>query len=124
MVEQVKVLDIGPGARTVNAATEVAAGNAALRNIKGSVKMVDGKEIWVSLGSNNGFSIGDKVKIYKPVEKKNKKGEVVATTYETVGEITLKKVQKDKSVGEYAGTAQISEDWAATDAAVDIEKLE
>ena len=92
--------------------------------MKGAVQLVDGKEIWVSLGSKNGFQKGDKLKIYKPVEKKNSKGVVVATTYEVVGEITLTKVQKDKSMGEYSGGAQISEDWAVTDASVDIEKLD
>jgi curli biogenesis system outer membrane secretion channel CsgG len=124
IIQQVSVLQVGPGARTLNGAAEAAAGAAALRNIKGTVKLVEGKEIWVSLGSNNGFAKGDKVKIYKPVEKKNKKGEVIATTYEPVGEIILLKVQKDKSMGEYSGAAQISEDWAATDATVDIEKLD
>ena len=124
IVAKVGVLQVAPGTRAQQAETEAAAGSAALRNIKGVVKMVEGKEIWVSLGSNNGFAKGDKVKIYKPVEKKNKKGEVVATTYESVGEIILTKVQKDKSMGEYAGAAQISEDWAAADAAVDIEKIE
>ena len=97
---------------------------AALRNVKGVVKLVEGKEVWVSLGSNNGFSKGDKVKIYKPVEKKNKKGEVIATTYEPAAEIILVKVQKDKSMGVYAGGETISEDWVVADAAVDIEKIE
>jgi curli biogenesis system outer membrane secretion channel CsgG len=124
IIEKVGTLQVGPGARTLNSEAEAAAGNAALRNIKGTVKLVEGKEVWVSLGANNGFAKGDKVKIYKPVEKKNKKGEVVATTYEFAGEITLSKVQKDKSMGEYSGTAPIAEDWAAVDAALDIEKLE
>lgn len=124
IVEKLKTLDVGPGARTLNAANAAAAGASALRNVKGVVKLVEGKEVWVSLGANNGFAKGDKVKIYKPVEKKNKKGEVVATTYELVTEITLIKVQKDKSMGEYTGAAEIGEDWAATDAAVDIEKLD
>jgi len=124
IAEKLKTLDVGPGARTLNAANAAAAGASALRNVKGVVKMVEGKEVWISLGANNGFAKGDKVKIYKPVEKKNKKGEVIATTYELVTEMTLLKVQKDKSMGEYTGTAEIGEDWAATDAAVDIEKLD
>lgn len=124
IVEQVKKLDVGPGGRTLAAQSAAAEKAASLRNVKGSVQMVDGKEIWVSLGSKNGFQKGDKLKIYKPVEKKNSKGVVVATTYEAVGEITLMKVQKDKSMGEYSGAAQISEDWTVTDASVDIEKLE
>src|SRR6266567_5925889 len=124
IVEKLKTLDVGPGARSLNADAAAAAGATALRNVKGVVKLVEGKEVWVSLGSNNGFAKGDKVKIYKPVEKKNKKGEVVATTYESVTEIILEKVQKDKSMGQNSGTAEIGEDWAATDAAVDIEKLD
>jgi curli biogenesis system outer membrane secretion channel CsgG len=124
IVEKVKTLDVGPGARTMNASKEASGAASALRNVKGVVKLVEGKEIWVSLGANNGFAKGDKVKIYKPVEKKNKKGEVVATTYELITEITLIKVQKDKSMGEYTGSSEIGEDWAATDAAVDIEKLD
>lgn len=124
IVEQVKKLDVGPGGRTLAADSAAAEKASALRNVKGSVQMVDGKEIWVSLGSKNGFQKGDKLKIYKPVDKKNSKGVVVATTYEVVGEITLIKVQKDKSMGEYTGAGQISEDWAVTDAAVDIEKLD
>lgn len=124
IVDQVKKLDIGPGGRTLAAQSAAAEKAASLRNVKGAVQMVDGKEIWVSLGSKNGFQKGDKLKIYKPVEKKNSKGVVVATTYEVVGEITLVKVQKDKSMGEYSGSAQISEDWAVTEASVDIEKLE
>jgi curli biogenesis system outer membrane secretion channel CsgG len=124
IVEQVKKLDVGPGGRTLAAESAAAEKAASLRNVKGSVQMVDGKEIWVSLGSKNGFQKGDKLKIYKPVEKKNSKGVVVATAYEAIGEIILVKVQKDKSMGEYSGAAQISEDWAVADASIDIEKLE
>jgi curli biogenesis system outer membrane secretion channel CsgG len=124
IVEQVKKLDIGPGGRTLAAEGAAAEKAAALRNVKGAVTLVDGKEIWVSLGSKNGFQKGDKLKVYKPVEKKNSKGVVVATTYEVIGELILIKVQKDKSMGEYSGAAQISEDWAVADATVDIEKLD
>jgi curli biogenesis system outer membrane secretion channel CsgG len=124
IVEQVKKLEVGPGGRALAAQSAAAEKAAALRNVKGSVQLVDGKEIWVSLGAKNGFQKGDKLKIYKPAEKKNSKGVVVATTYEVIGEITLVKVQKDKSMGEYSGAAQISEDWAVTDASVDIEKLD
>jgi curli biogenesis system outer membrane secretion channel CsgG len=124
ITEKVSTLHLEAGARSVNAANEAAAASAALKNVKGVVKMVEGKEIWVSLGANNGFAKGDKVKIYKPVEKKNKKGEVVATTFEPVTEITLTKVQKDKSMGENNSGAEVSEDWAAAEASVDMEKLE
>jgi curli biogenesis system outer membrane secretion channel CsgG len=124
IIDKVKTLNVGPGARTINNANEAAAGAAALRNVKGVVKLVDGNEIWVSLGGNSGFAKGDKIKIYQPIEKKNKKGEVVATTYEPVAEIILLKVQKDKSMGTYTGSGKIAEDFVAADAAVDIEKVE
>jgi curli biogenesis system outer membrane secretion channel CsgG len=124
IIDKVKTLNVGPGARTVNNANEAAQNAAAVKNVKGVVKLVDGNEIWVSLGAGNGFAKGDKVKIYQPIEKKNKKGEVVATTYELVAEITLDKVQKDKSMGTYTGTGKVAEDFIAADAAADIEKLE
>ena len=124
IIDRVKTLNVGPGARTLNNQAEAAQNAAAIRNVKGVVKMVDGPEIWVSLGAGNGFGKGDKIKIYQPVEKKNKKGEVVATTYEPVAEIILTKVQKDKSMGTYTGSAKIEEDFVAADAAADIEKLE
>ena len=124
ITEKVRVLDLAPGARqAINGAVAAEQRNAP-RNIKGTVTLVDGKEVWVSFGANNGFAKGDKVKIYKPVEKKNSKGVIVATTYQLAGEIVLTKVQKDKSMGEYSGSAQISEDFAAADANVDIEKVE
>ena len=124
IIEKVKTLNVAPGMRTVNNANEAAQAAAAVRNVKGIVKLVDGAEIWVSLGANNGFAKGDKIKIYQPIEKKNKKGEVVATTYESVAEIILSKVQKDKSMGTYTGSAQIAEDFVAADAAADIENIE
>jgi hypothetical protein len=55
------------------------------------------------------------------------KAQNVAYWQPTMGEglaQMLVKVQKDKSMGEYPGAAQISEDWAVTDASVDIEKLD
>jgi curli biogenesis system outer membrane secretion channel CsgG len=124
ITDKVSTVTLGPGARSAAAADQAAAASAALRNVKGVVKLVEGKEVWVSLGANNGFAKGDKIKIYKPVEKKNKKGEVVATDYQLVTEITLSKVQKDKSMGENTSSAEVNEDWAAADAAVDMNKLD
>jgi curli biogenesis system outer membrane secretion channel CsgG len=124
ITDKVSTVTLGPGARSVAAADEAAAASAALRSVKGVVKLVEGKEVWVSLGANNGFAKGDKIKIYKPVEKKNKKGEVVATDYQLVTEITLTKVQKDKSMGENTSGNEVNEDWAAADSAVDMNKLD
>ena len=124
IIDKVKTLNVGPGARTLNNESEAAANAAAVRNVKGVVKMVDGPEIWVSLGAANGFAKGDKIKIYQPVEKKNSKGEVVTTTYEPVADIVLTRVQKDKSMGSYTGSAKIKEDYIAVDAAADIDKMD
>jgi curli biogenesis system outer membrane secretion channel CsgG len=124
IVDKVKTLNVGPGARTLANEQEAAANAAAIRNVKGVVKLVDGAEIWVSLGAANGFSKGDKIKIYQPIEKKNSKGEIVATSYEPVAEIILTKVQKDKSMGAYTGSAKIQEDYVAVDAAADIDKMD
>jgi curli biogenesis system outer membrane secretion channel CsgG len=123
IVEEVRKIDLAAGGRTVNDEAATAASAAALRNVKGEVKYANGKEIWISLGSNQGFKEGDKVNIYKSIEKKNKKGEVIATDYEPVTEITLLKVQKDKSMAEYTGAAAIEEGWPAAGASVDIAKL-
>ena len=73
IVDKVKTLNVGPGARTLNNATEAAQNAAALRSVKGVVKLVDGSEIWVSLGANSGFAKGDKVKIYQPVGRRTRK---------------------------------------------------
>jgi curli biogenesis system outer membrane secretion channel CsgG len=123
IVDKVAPLNLAPGKRgAVNQANADAA-KLALRSVKGVVKLVDGKEIWVSLGAKIGFAAGDKIKIYKPIERKNSKGEVITTTFQEAAEIVLSKVQEGMSMGEYTGPAKISEDWAAADAALDIEKL-
>jgi hypothetical protein len=124
IIDKVKTLNVGPGTRTLANQQEAAQNAAAIRNVKGSVKLVDGNEIWVSLGAANGFAKGDKIKIYQPVEKKNSKGEVVTTTYEPIAEIVLSRVQKDKSMGTYTGSAKIVEDYVAVDAAADIDKMD
>jgi curli biogenesis system outer membrane secretion channel CsgG len=124
IIDKVKTLNVSSGARTFNNQNEAAQAAAAIRNVKGVVKLVDGGEIWVSLGTANGFAKGDKIKIYQPIEKKNSKGEVVATSYEPVAEIILTKVQKDKGMGTYSGSAKIMEDFVAIDAAADIDKME
>jgi curli biogenesis system outer membrane secretion channel CsgG len=124
IVDSVRGIQLAPGARTTLAAGQEQKARAALRAVRGTVELVDGKDIWVSLGSKNGFAKGDKVKLYQPIEKKNQQGKVVLTTYKEVGEIELIKVQKEKSMGLYAGSATINEGWAAVDAAADIESIE
>jgi curli biogenesis system outer membrane secretion channel CsgG len=123
MVGQVKGLKVGPGARVT--LREQARNNevAKARQIKGKVSAVDGREVWLSLGSNHGFAKGDKVAIYKPIPKKNRKGEVIATTYEQVAVVKLSKVQKDCSAAECGASANVCEDWPAAAADLDIEQL-
>jgi curli biogenesis system outer membrane secretion channel CsgG len=124
IVGSVKALQLSPGARSTQAAESEQQARAALRKIRGTVELVDGKEIWVSLGTKNHFAKGDKIKLYQPIEKKNQQGKVILTTYNEVGEIELIKVQKDKGMGVYSGSATINEGWTAVDAGVDIDSLE
>jgi len=49
IIGKVKTLDVGPGARTLNNESAAAANAAAMRNVKGIVKLVEGSEVWVSL---------------------------------------------------------------------------
>lgn len=114
IVESVKAIQLAPGGHTTSAANEQQKAQSSLRKIRGTMELVDGKDIWVSLSSKTGFAKGDKSKLYQPIEKKNQQGNVVLTTYKEVAEIELVKVQKDKS----------SEGWAAVDAAIDIDTIE
>jgi curli biogenesis system outer membrane secretion channel CsgG len=124
IVEEVKKLSLGPGARVAIQEQETKTAALTLRRVAGAVELIDGKEIWISLGSKNGFAKGDKIKIYKPIEKKNQQGKVVLTLKKEIGEIVLSKVQRDKSMGEYQGTETIGEGWMVADAAIDIDSLE
>jgi len=124
IVADVKKINLGPGARVAVQQEEAKAAALSLRRVSGMVELVDGKDIWISLGSKNGFAKGDKIKIYQPIEKKNQAGKVILTVKKEVGEITLSKVQRDKSVGEYKGTETIGEGWIVADAVLDIDSLD
>jgi len=124
IVESVKAIQLAPGGRSTSAVAGEQKAKSALRKIRGTVELVDGKDIWISLGSQNGFAKGDKIKLYQPIEKKNQQGKVVLTTYKEVAEIELVKVQKDKSMGVNAGSGTIGEGWAAADAGIDIDIIE
>ncbi|HEY0552206.1 MAG TPA: CsgG/HfaB family protein, partial [Verrucomicrobiae bacterium] len=124
IVEDVKKINLGPGGRTTIQAEETKTASLALRRVIGTVDLVDGKEVWISLGSKNGFAKGDKIKIYKPLEKKNQAGKVILTIKKEVGEIVLSKVQKDKSMGEFKGAETVGEGWLVADAAIDIDSIE
>ena len=123
IVVEVAAFNLPAGKRAGVNQANAAAAKLALRSIKGKVKLVEGKQIWMSLGATNGFAKGETIKIYKPIEKKNSKGEVITTTYQEVATIVLSKVQDAMSMGEYTGQAKLEEDMAAVDAARDIDTL-
>src|SRR5436190_4381514 len=53
IVEDVKKINLGPGGRTTIVAEEAKTANLALRRVIGTVDLVDGKEVWISLGTKN-----------------------------------------------------------------------
>jgi curli biogenesis system outer membrane secretion channel CsgG len=114
--------EVAEAAAAASAKHDVAAA-AEKRKVKGEVLLVEPGKVMVSLGAQQGIQKGDKVKIYRAVEKKNKAGKVIATEYEAVAEVEINKVQKDRSWGTYAGAAKVEEGFAAAHASVDIDDL-
>jgi curli biogenesis system outer membrane secretion channel CsgG len=85
---------------------------AAVKNTPGKVLAVPSKGvIIVSLGSQQGFKSGDKLRLYETVDTKDDKGEVVFTEEKLVGEVTLDSVQNDRSKASYAGAAEVKAGW-------------
>ena len=93
-------------------------------NVLKQVLLVDGDDVWVSLGSNHGFAKGDRVAVYKKLEKRNKAGLVVVTDFEPVCEIEVMKIQGDKSCGRKATKVSIDEGASVALAGLEISKLE
>jgi len=92
------------------AAVDAAA--AALKKTAGKVLAVPAKGVLiVSLGSQQGFKNGDKLRLYEAVETKDDKGEVVFTEEKLIGEITLESVQAERSKAAYSGAAEIKAGW-------------
>ncbi len=107
-----------PGRQQVKAKAaqeQVAAANsavAALRTTPGKVVAVPAKGVLiVSLGSKQGFKVGDKLKLYETVDLKDDKGAVVFTEEKLAGELTLDAVQDDKSKASYTGSAEVKAGW-------------
>ena len=94
-----------------------------VRNVTGAVLAVNEGVVCISLGSELGFKLGDKVKVYRPLEVKNKNGEVVTTTHKLVTEITLTEVQANTSLGTCTSAVPIEEGWVVADAAVDLKSV-
>ena len=98
-------------AATAGQAAQSAAAEAA-RSAPGKVLAVAGKGVLViSLGTQNGFKAGDKLKLYKTEDLKDDQGNVVFTEEKLVGEITLDSVQAERSKATYSGSEEVKAGW-------------
>ena len=95
----------------------------AQRSCKAEVLLVESDNVWVGLGASRGFVKGDRLKVYRKVEKKNKAGDVVVTDYSEVCELELTKVQDEKSCARRMTKASIEEGWIAALSNLDIESI-
>lgn len=86
-----------------------AAKRDSLRRSKGEVLLVDGDDVWTNLGTSRGFNKGDKIVVYRKIEKRNKAGIVVVTDFEPVCELEIVKVQGNKSCGRKPQKVNIEE---------------
>ena len=85
---------------------------SAMKSVPGKVLAVPSPGIViVSLGSKQGFKVGDKVKIYETVDTKDDKGNVVFTDEKLVGELVLETVQDDRSKARYEGVVEVKAGW-------------
>ena len=85
---------------------------SAMKSVPGKVLAVPSPGIViVSLGSKQGFKVGDKVKIYETVDTKDDKGNVVFTDEKLVGELVLETVQDDRSKARYEGVVDVKAGW-------------
>jgi len=75
VIRQVRGTQIGPGERALAVAHNQRAVRTALRRTEGTVQLVDGKEVWVSLGSKDGLEKGESLSVYEPCPKRNSRGE-------------------------------------------------
>jgi curli biogenesis system outer membrane secretion channel CsgG len=101
-------------AAVANQQAEVATAAAeALRATPGKVLAVAGKDsVIISLGSKQGFKVGDKLSLYETVDTKDDEGKVVFTEEKLVGEITLQSVQEDRSKASYSSSQTVKAGWA------------
>jgi curli biogenesis system outer membrane secretion channel CsgG len=95
-----------------SAAAQQNAAADALRNSPGQVLAVPSPNVViVSLGSKQGFKMGDKLHLYETVDTKDAQGNVVFTDEKLVGEVILDTVQEDRSKASYNGQAPIKQGW-------------
>lgn len=95
----------------------------AQRSCKAEVLLLEGDNVWVGLGASRGFVKGDRLKVYRTVEKRNKSGTVVVTDYVEVCELELTKVQDEKSCARRLTKASIEEGWIAALSNLDIDSI-
>lgn len=108
LIEQLAAISLPEPARVA----KLEAASNTLKHSAGKVLAVAGQDtIIVSLGSKEGFKVGDKLNLYEPTDVKDDKGNVVFTDEKLIGEITLESVQEDRSRASFAGNAAIKQDW-------------
>ena len=90
--------------------TQAAAVAAALTPGK-VLAVVNKNTLIVSLGTQQGFKAGDKLKLFENIEIKDDKGAVVFNEEKLAGEITLDNVQADRSKASYVGSAEVKNGW-------------
>jgi curli biogenesis system outer membrane secretion channel CsgG len=96
----------------------------SLRRARGEVLVVDGDDVWIGLGSNRGFAKGDRMMVYRKIEKRNKAGVIIVTDFEQVCEIELDKVLVDKSRGRKPQNAKIDEGAPVALSSLEITQVE
>ncbi len=84
----------------------------ALKAMPGKVLAVPSKGILiVSLGTEQGFKAGDKLKLFETIDTKDEKGEVVFSEEKPAGEVTLDSVQAQRSKATYQGSGDPKPGW-------------
>ena len=82
----------------------------ALRKVPGKVlAMVSAEMVIIDIGSNNGVKVGDQVAVFKSVDIKNSRGEVVFTEEKEVGLLEVFEAQPDRSKARVVSGSDIKE---------------
>lgn len=106
-------------ARRKQKMAEAKAKEAALIREKNAIKNTPGKVLAVptpgiviiSVGSKQGWKVGDKVRLYKTENIKNEEGVVVFTEEKLVGEVVLESVQESSSKARSPEGLTVEEGW-------------
>ena len=85
---------------------------AAVHNAPGKVLAIASKDsVIISLGTKNGFKVGDKLNMFETNDVKDDKGNVVFTDEKLVGEVTISSTQEDRSRAIYSGDLIVQQGW-------------